>query len=105
LGIFLLSNFKMISSIKNNDGCIVAYIEWYSLNPALLHDDHGNYLWVQDIWIHEKLRGKNIIRNLIDEILKSKYSNHIQFIRWRNDKHNRVSKVYTIERFLKYSGG
>lgn len=59
----------MITSLKDNEGRIVAYCEWRLVGQSGLETPSGEYIWINDIWIHEYYRNKCYINRVIDEIM------------------------------------
>ena len=51
----------MISVVKNKEGYVSAYIEWEVLDENGQFKDGGDCIYIQDLWIHEELRGKKIL--------------------------------------------
>lgn len=60
----------MITSLKDTDGRIVAYCEWRLVGPSGYECENGEYIFVNDCWVHEGFRMKNRINRIIDEIMR-----------------------------------
>lgn len=61
----------MITSLKDNDGKIIAYVEWRVVGPSGYDVDQGEYVWVNDCWVHERYRGTHKISRMIDEVMNA----------------------------------
>ena len=90
----------MVTSIKNNDGFVVAYIEAWPVGPSGFPKFEGEYLWVHDLWIHDTYRQNGMLQQLIWKMLGR--VPYVEYGYWRRHKYNgRISKVYRKEQFTK----
>lgn len=90
----------MIISIKDNEEKIIAYIEFWQVAESGFPKAHGEYMWVQEMWIHNDYRGKGLLKKLATKAL----SQHpdIKYGYWYHEKYNnRLSKLMSRERFMK----
>ena len=85
----------MISTIKNNDGFVIAYAEWQILNYLGQFQDGGSFLYIQNIWIHEKQRFGDTFRDLIKSIDSNKYSKSADMVYWECERDNTGKKMLT----------
>lgn len=91
----------MIAKIHDSDDKIIAYLEYWQVCKSGFHKAYGEYMWVQDAWIHEGHRGKGLLRQMVEQQLFE--HPEIQYGYWKRHKYNeRISKVMTRERFMKY---
>ena len=60
----------MITSLKNDDGLIYAFCEWRLVGKSGYDMENGEYIWVNDMWVHPKYRGQNKVSRIIDEIMR-----------------------------------
>lgn len=60
----------MITSLKDDDGKIIAYCEWRLVGPSGYEAENGTYVWVNDMWVHEAFRDTDKVRRIIDEIMR-----------------------------------
>jgi len=51
----------MIDVIHDDDGKVIAYVEWSLRNQEGLEDKWGEFIFIHDIWVHEKSRWKGVI--------------------------------------------
>ena len=85
----------MISVLKNEHGLIYAYIEWYVLDEKAQFKDYGDYIYIQDSWIHPEHRGNGCLRNLIHLIDIHEYTKNAKYVYWEREKYNhKLSKIY-----------
>lgn len=92
----------MITTSKDNDGRVIAYIEWRQVAKSGFDKIYGEYIWINDFWIHKDYRNGGIFRQLVNSILfKAPEALWCYFLR---EKYNgRKSKLYTRENFMKLS--
>lgn len=92
----------MISTSKDNDGKVLAYIEWRLVGQSGFDKLNGEYVWINDFWIHEDYRNGYLFRDLVNKILFNAPN-----ARWcyftRQKYGGRKSRLYTRERFMKLS--
>jgi hypothetical protein len=72
----------MASTIKNTEGCVVAYIEWQILDAAGFQVNNSDYIYIKNMWIHPDWRDSRAFRNVIDKIYKHPYSQNAGFVYW-----------------------
>lgn len=94
----------MLSVFRNFDDFIVAYLEWQIVNAQGQFEDNGEYCYIQDYWIHPSWRSENriILSELSRQIADHKFSKNMKWVYWCRHKYNdRLSKLYSKEKFLK----
>ena len=80
----------MVTTTKDTEGRITAYIEWSLRDKLGLEDKEGKYVWVNDMWVHPNYRFKGMFRKfqrLIEPLVPT-----ARFIYWRRKKHKRNGK-------------
>jgi hypothetical protein len=94
----------MISVSKDEDGKVIALIEWRQVAQSGFDKLRGEYVFINDLWIHPKFRhDMNIMRHLgLDIMEKSVGANYCYFTRKKYG--GRMSKIYTREHFEKLFG-
>lgn len=60
----------MITALKSPDGFIIGYCEWRLVGQSGLEVPCGEYVWVNDCWIHPSVRFRGGINRIFDEILR-----------------------------------
>ena len=90
----------MISVLKNSDGYIYSYCEWWIVDETGANSDTGNFLYVKDLWIHPKRRCDGTLKNIIRQI-DIEEGGQCQFVFWNNLKHNRLTSSYLRARLKK----
>jgi len=60
----------MLTNLKDNDGRIIAFTEWRLVGQSGFDKQDGEYIWVEEIWVHQNYRGKHLINRMIDEIMR-----------------------------------
>lgn len=96
----------MLTNLKDEKGKIICYVEWRLVGPSGLEVPSGDYVWVNDIWVHEDYRFKNKINRIIDEILRGfpqikfcyfqrgKYGDRMKML--NRSQLERLRKVYDV---------
>ena len=59
----------MISSCKDDSGKVIAYVEWRQVGQSGFDKLGGEYVWLQNLWIHPDFRGKGLLQEMIADIL------------------------------------
>lgn len=106
----------MIETIKNQDGYIIAYIEWEVLDDNGQFKNGGKYIYIQNLWVHEKYRYNNYTADLSQKIHDHPFSQKAEFVYWqvtrdvdgnkiideetRSHKSHRMSKAFDKEYIL-----
>lgn len=96
----------MITKIPDEYGRIIAYIEWRQVAQSGIDKFHGEYIWINDLWVHPDYRHKGLIKQMIDTILykapdalfcyfkRSKYNGRIRL--WKREAFERLVKQMEI---------
>ena len=92
----------MISVSKDDEGRVIGYIEWRQVGQSGFDKFRGEYVWVNDFWIHEDYRNGYVFIQLVNSILFKAQDAKWCYFR-RGKYHGRVSKLYTREHFMKLS--
>lgn len=107
----------MIETIKDNEDKAVAYIEWEVLDAHGQFKNGGEYIYVQNLWIHPNYRYKNLTAELSKKIYDHYYSKKAKYVYWqvtrdidgnkiideetRSHKSKRMSKAFEKEYIFK----
>lgn len=90
----------MITTFKNEEGFVYAYIEWSVVDHQTRLDDKGEFLYIRDLWIHPRYRGNGVLGSFMKVIFYDPKTQRTQFVYWNNNKHHRLSGLVPISRFL-----
>lgn len=91
----------MITKVLDEEGKIVAYLEYWQVGRSGIQKPYGEYMWVQDAWVHEDHRDKGYLRDMVEQALLK--HPEIAYGYWRRRKYSsRVSKLMTRERYMKF---
>ena len=82
----------MICTLKNCVGCIYGYITWLLVNDKGIRDKFGEYIYIDELWIHENYRGTQAINELIQLIHEQPDAIPGIWVYWKRDKYNRLTK-------------
>ena len=84
----------MISSLKNDDGLVYAYIEWQVVNSEGDFENKGYFVYIQDCWVHKDYRNSGCINKLIPMIHDHEFAEKVEFIYWKNLRHGEKKHMY-----------
>ena len=59
----------MISTSKDDQGRVIGLVEWRQVGQSGFDKFQGEYVWLQNLWIHPDFRGRNILHELIADVL------------------------------------
>ena len=90
-----------VVTLKNGEGYVFALADFWVVDSSGTPRKEGQYIYIKDIWIHKKYRGKKVIEELIPLIDKHKYCGNVIGVYWRNDKFGRLTKVFSRKRLAK----
>lgn len=98
----------MILTHKDKDGRVIAWIEYRVVNkyseecPVSNNPHHYTYAWINDVWIHERLRSKNRFNILLRRFAKMGLELHpwLEKVYWNRGKYNRRMSCYDIRRLV-----
>jgi len=92
----------MISVSKDDNDRIIGYIEWRQVGQSGFDKFQGEYVWINDFWIHEDHRNGGIFRQLVNAILFK--APDAKWCYFQREKYKgRMSKLYTREHFMNFS--
>ena len=77
----------MISTLKNNDRYVFAYILWVTVDKEGKSDNAGDYLYISDLWIHPLCRRLESLRELIGMIDSHEASQSAKWVYWKREKY------------------
>lgn len=59
----------MVTTIHDDENFVIAYIEWRQVGASGFDKYGGEYIFVNDMWIHPEYRGQNLLHELISKVL------------------------------------
>lgn len=92
----------MVTHLENLYGFCDAYIEWQILDGQGQFKENGEYIYIQELWVHKSCDGRKAIRELSNIIFNDERSKNSKYVYWVRHKYNeRKSKIYKKELFIK----
>ena len=91
----------MIHTLHTKDNFIYAYTVFRTVNQFGIAQNKSYYIYVEEIWIHPEYRNRKVLRELIDHIDNHEETINALWVYWKNEKHDRVSKTFSRDRFIK----
>ena len=88
-----------IESLFNNEGLCTAYCVWSPRDKDGVEDYNGDYICVDEMWIHESLKGSETIRHFITEINK-RYTK-ATYVYWQRRKYKERIKTFRVTQLTK----
>lgn len=77
----------MVSYLKTRDGYIYALAEWFIVDHEGYNSANGEYVFVKDLWIHDKQRFKDAIKYIIFDI--NDRCRLAKYVYWNRTKYNK----------------
>ena len=88
----------MISCLRNDNGFIYAYIEWYILDQFGQFQSMGNFMYINDVWVHPDYRNNKCIERIIPQLHNHNFSSNVRVVYWARDKYNgKISKYLRLK--------
>jgi len=92
----------MISFLDNPEGYIYAYIEWYTTDQEGHNQENGEFIYIEEIWIHPDKRKTTALNHLVYKVDKHPFTYKSKWVYWLNQKHNeRLTRSFPRERLAK----
>lgn len=89
----------MVSVSKDPEGRVIGWIEWRQVGQSGFDKWLGEYVWINDFWIHSQYRGTGIVfKELVEKVLISAKGSKWAYFT-RSKYHGRKSKLYTRQDF------
>lgn len=95
----------MITSLKDSEGKIIAYCEWRLVGQSGLEVPCGEYVWINDCWIHPSVRFRGGVNRIIDELMREAPTANYGYFQRKdvNDKVHIWSRRQWERRRMEYS--
>lgn len=94
----------MVTTCRDEDGKIVAFIEWGEVAKSGMPKLDGEYVYVRHVWCHRTVPISVALKTLVPKMDRLASPN----VKWvyfaRQKYYGRVSKRYTREEFLRRFG-
>ncbi len=91
----------MVSVLKNEEGYVIAYSEWWVCNVNGHIQDKGEYCQVRELWIHPKHRNKGTIYKMIKLIDQGEFMENVKWVYWNRSKYDRLSRLIPRDKIAK----
>lgn len=87
----------MISSLKDKEGRIIAYVEWRLVGQSGFDKQDGEYVYINDIWVHGDYRMKHLLNRMTDEVMRQVPT--AKYCYFQRLKRNENLRMYTRDTF------
>jgi hypothetical protein len=95
----------MVEVYKTEDGLVAGYIEWQRVNKRGEICVDGDFIYIQDLWVHAGFPGLFLIRELSSMILNHPFAQGIFGVYYERMKYDyRNKKWFHINHFKKKAG-
>ena len=95
----------MIETKTTDTGLIYSYVVYDLVNQTGIKDPNGEYIFIDDLWVHPNFRNngtiKYYIQTITDKFPQARYGYFVR--RWKYP--NRKAKMFTRDQWLKRLGG
>lgn len=90
----------MIITKKDSEGRVVAYADFRLMSETGTEVAQGNYAWIEEVWIHEPLRSRNVFNSILEDFIYtySKKYPSAKFIYWKRKKHKDRMSLYVVDK-------
>ena len=85
-----------LKKVHDWDGKIIAYCEYGLVDKLGLPYNKGEYIYVFEIWVHEKFRRKGIIRRFVKEIIEDNPTARYSY--WKRHKYKDRIRLFNKEK-------
>ena len=96
----------MVTTLKDTDGKIIAFCEWRLVGRSGNEVPSGEYVWINDCWVHPSMRFAGKIGRIFHEVLESAPSAKYGYFQrknvndtihiWTREQFKRRAKVYDL---------
>ena len=83
----------MITSIKDDQNRIIAYVEWRLVGQSGFDKQDGEYVWINDCWVHQDYRMRDLLNRMTDEVMRQVPS--ARYCYFQRLKRNERLRMYT----------
>ncbi len=95
----------MVSTLKNSDGLVYAYMAWRIVDEKGYANNSGHYLYIVDTWIHDSYRKNRTLKNLFLQLDRDPRVKDVAGIYWENLKRNeRLTPLYQRSKLAMLAG-
>lgn len=89
----------MITTVPDSQGRVIAWIEWRQVAQSGFDKIRGEYVWVNDLWVHPDHRNQGLISQMIDKILYK--APDAQYGYFTRKKYGNRMRIWKREQFMK----
>ena len=89
----------MVTSIKDNEGKVIAYAEYRIVDKNGIDTKEGEYCWINDCYIAPQFRYCGLLKEMLR--IEFKKHNWVRWIYFIRSIHNERTRIYDIKKFLK----
>jgi hypothetical protein len=84
----------MITTIKDEDRKVICFCEWRLVGQSGFEMENGKYVWVNDLWIHESVRGQSKLYDIIEDIFAI-VPETTEYCYFQRKEHNNRVRIFT----------
>jgi ribosome-binding factor A len=93
----------MVIDKKDAEGRIIAYAEYRMVNEKGIDDERGEYIWINDVWVHKDYRTRNVFNTILQGFIARQAESYpwAKFIYWQREKHGERMSTYNRAKILR----
>ena len=93
----------MVITKKDEDGRIIAYAEYRMVDAQGKDDTRGEYIWINDVWVHKDYRRRNVFNEILQGFIAKQAISYpwAKYIYWKREKHNERMSLYNRTTILR----
>lgn len=78
----------MLYTLHDKNDLIYAYVEFTTVDQYANYQDKGNYIYVQDIWVHKNYRNTDVRLQLYKHVAYHEQCENTFLVYWTRYKNN-----------------
>lgn len=87
----------MITTLKDEEGKIISFCEWRLVGRSGYDKKGGEYIWIENLWVHNNFQRTMRINRIIDEIMRKAPTAKYGY--FRRQKYGGRMKIFTREQW------
>ena len=93
----------MVITREDAEGRVIAWAEFRRVNEKGIEDICGDYLWVEEVWVHKDFRTRKGFNDILKAFINTYAAKYpwCQYIYWQRGKYNERMSLYNRAKMLR----
>ena len=95
----------MLVTCKDNEGRVIAYTEYQIVNKFGHPCEVGEYIWINDVFIHKDYEHKHLLKYMLQKELIKYMKNDkplkVRWMYWFRREKGKPNKTYDLKKLLR----